>query len=206
MTNPFWLAADPLLLASGSATRRSLLESVQVPFDVEPALIDEREVEAPLREAGAGAAAIAQRLALAKAEAVSRTRPGRVVLGADQTLERDGRMFTKPGSLAAARSQLEDLSGRRHSLHSAWALVCDGRKVATGDAEARLSMRVLSPAFLDAYLAHEGSAVLGSVGSYRVEGLGVQLFERIEGDHTTILGLPLLSLLPALRRAGLLLA
>jgi septum formation protein len=205
MTNPFWLAPEPLLLASGSATRRALLESAQIPFDVEPARIDERQVEAPLREAGANAATVAESLALAKAEAVSRARPGTVVLGADQTLELDGRMFTKPESLAAARTQLEDLSGRTHSLFSAWALVRDGQAIATGRAEARLFVRVLSSAFLEAYLAREGDAILGSVGAYRVEGLGVQLFERVEGDHTTVLGLPLLSLLPALRRAGMLL-
>ena len=200
-----WHLPGALVLASGSTTRRLLLEAAQVPVEVRPAAIDERAVEVPLREAGAPPAAIARHLAAAKAVAVSAALPGRLVLGADQTLALAGQMFTKPSTLGDARRQLEALAGQTHSLHAAWALARDGALVAEGLADAHLRMRIPTPAFLDAYLAAEGDHVLASVGAYRLEGLGIHLFERIDGDHTTILGLPLLSLLPALRQNGYLL-
>ena len=202
----FWTSDEPLVLASGSATRRLLLESAGVPVIVSPADIDERKVEQPLRSAGESPAAIAAHLARAKALAVSAEQPGRIVLGADQTLALGTTLFSKPASIEAARHHLQMLSGQTHSLHSAIALVRDGNPVFETVAEARLSMRDLSAAFIEAYLQAEGAGVCSSVGAYKLEGLGVHLFERIEGDHATILGLPLLALLPALRQFGYLLS
>lgn len=202
---PLWRDAAPLVLASGSTARRALLEGAGIPLDIVPADIDERAVEAPLRAAGAAPEAVAAHLAAAKAQAVAAAHPGRLVLGADQVLALGTEMFSKPASRAAARGHLAQLSGRTHALHSALCLQRDGTTVFAGGATARLTMRVLSDAFLDAYLALEGDAVCGSVGAYRLEGLGVHLFERIDGDHATILGLPLLDILSVLRQTGVLL-
>jgi septum formation protein len=205
MTHPLWRGA-PLVLASGSTTRRTLLEAAGIPVLVDPAAVDERAIEAPLRAAGAAPAAVAAHLAAAKARAVAPRHPGRLVLGADQVLALGTEMFSKPASPLAARDHLRRLAGHTHSLHAAACLLRDGAPPFTAAAEARLTVRPLSDAFLDSYLMAEGDAVLASVGAYRLEGLGIQLFSRIEGDHATILGLPLLDLLPALRRAGALLA
>ena len=202
---PFWRGTAPLVLASGSSARRVLLAAAGIPLDIAPADIDERAVEAPLRAAGGAPDAVAAHLAAAKARHVSARHPGRWVLGADQVLALGPELFSKPASVAAAREHLERLSGRTHALHSAVCLVRDGAVAFETIGTARLTMRPLSRDFIDAYLEAEGETVCASVGAYRLEATGVQLFERIEGDHATILGLPLLELLPALRRAGLLL-
>ena len=176
-----------------------------MPLVVVPAQVDEREIEGPLRRRGAAPSDIAAHLAAAKAMAVSAAHPDDLVLGADQTLALESRMFTKPADAAEARSSLQALSGRTHTLHSAWVIARDGRTLTSGVEDARLTMRPLGPAFLDWYSEHEGSLLLASVGAYRLEGPGVQLFERIEGDQSTILGLPLLPVLAALRQLGYLL-
>lgn len=206
MTAPsFWLADRPLVLASGSAARRALLEATAVPFVVVPAEIDERVIEAPLQGRGAPPAEIAAHLAEAKARSVAVQRPGDLILGADQTLALDGRMFTKPPNRAEARRTLEALAGRSHTLHSAYALVRDGDVLAAGASAATLTVRPFGPVFLDSYLEQEGDTLLSSVGAYRLEGLGLHLFSKVEGDHATILGLPLLPVLTALRHLGYLL-
>jgi len=199
-----WLGDAPLLLASGSATRRDMLVAAGVPVEVVKPAIDERAVEKPLQQEGAPAEAIAAALACAKALAVSSLHPGRVVLGADQTLTCDGMSFHKPPDAAAARDQIAALAGREHELHSAFMLARDGMLIAEGGAKARLTMRQASPDFIAAYVEEIGQAALTSVGAYQVEGLGAQLFQTIEGDHFTILGLPLLAVLAALREHGLL--
>lgn len=205
MPRGLWQIERPLILASGSAARRGLLEAAAVPLLVVPAQIDERELEAPLRSRGAMPVDIAGFLAAAKAKAVSAAYPDDLVLGADQTLAIGSRVLTKPADAAESRSSLQALSGRTHTLHSAWCLARDGRTLTSGVEAARLTMRQLGPAFLDRYIEHEGSLLLASVGAYRLEGPGVQLFERIEGDQSTILGLPLLPVLAALRQLGYLL-
>jgi septum formation protein len=194
-----WLPAQPLLLASGSATRREMLAAAGVPVETDKPDIDERALEARLVAAGATSGEIAQALALEKARIVSLRAPGRIVLGADQTLSCEGQRFHKPADEAAARAQLAALSGKAHSLHSAFAIVLDGAVLTEGVAEARLTMRGLTPDFIATYAAASGPAVTTSVGGYQIEGLGVQLFETIEGDHFTVLGLPLLPVLAALR-------
>lgn len=201
----FWLADRPLVLASGSAARRALLEAAAVPFVVVPAEIDERAIEGPLQRRGAGPAEIAAHLAEAKARSVGTRHPGDLVLGADQTLALDGRMFTKPPDRAEARRTLEALAGRSHALHSAYALVRDGDVLAAGETAATLTMRSLGSVFLDSYLEQEGDTLLSSVGAYRLEGRGLHLFSKVEGDHATILGLPLLPVLTELRHLGYLL-
>jgi septum formation protein len=195
-----WLASDPLLLASRSAPRRTLLEAAGVPVELHPADIDERGVEAgaPSVEAGDVAALLAR----AKALFVAGLRPGRLVLGADQTLALGTERFAKPADRAAAHNQLRALSGRTHELHSAIAFVEDGSVVFEHVGAARLTMRALSDRFLDRYLDTVGDTATASVGAYQIEGLGVELFERIEGDYFTILGLPLLAALDFLRRRG----
>lgn len=199
-----WRADLPLVLASGSATRRQMLESAGLPVETRRPACDERAVEAAFLAAGGAVEAVASALASAKALAVSALAPGRWVVGADQTLTCAGQAFHKPEDIAAARRQLAELSGRTHTLTSAFALVRDGVVVAQSLRRARLTMRTLDDGALDAYLALAGGAAVTSVGAYQIEGPGVQLFEAIEGDHFTILGLPLLDLLAALREAGLL--
>jgi septum formation protein len=201
MTN-VWIADRPLLLASKSQARRSLLAAAGIPFEATTADIDERLVEAPLREAGADGGAIASHLAREKALAASATFPDRLVLGADQTLSLGGALLTKPVDRAAAQARLTAMSGRAHTLHAALCLARDGTVVAQGLAEATLTCRVLSPAFIDCYLDLAGDSVLQSVGAYALEGLGIHLFESIEGEQSTILGLPMLVLLRVLRDLG----
>jgi septum formation protein len=195
-----WRGSAPLLLASTSETRRRLLESAGLSVDTEAPDIDERAIE----DRGADAADTARRLAGEKALAVSRLRPGRLVLGADQTLACGGRLFHKPANRAAAREQLLYLSGRTHVLHSAFALAEAGTVVQEGCDEARMTMRALAGEAIDNYLEGAGDAALRSVGCYQVEGLGIHLFERIDGEQSTILGLPLIPLLAVLRSRGLL--
>jgi septum formation protein len=195
-----WLAADPLVLASKSAARRALLGAAGISVEVRPADVDERAIEADA--AADGAIAVAALLAVAKARAVAAHMPGRLVLGADQTLALGTRRFSKPAARAAAADQLRTLRGKTHELHSALALVRDGEAVFEYSDTARLTMRAFSDKFLEAYLDAAGNAVATSVGGYQLEGPGIQLFERIEGDYFTILGLPLLPLLTFLRREG----
>jgi septum formation protein len=197
---PLWLAPHPLVLASKSDVRGKMLAAVGLRFEIRPAQIDERAVEA---NAGiTDAAAVARLLARAKADAVARSVPGRLVLGADQTLARGTKRFSKPGSRAAAAEQLRSLRGRTHELHSALALVRDGVLLFDCVDSARLTMRDVSDRFLEDYLEMAGDAALASVGGYQLEGLGIHLFERVEGDYFTILGLPLLPLLAFLRQNG----
>lgn len=196
-----WRGA-PLVLASKSKVRRTLLEAAGIPVEIDPAAIDERAAEAP--HAGASPQNIALLLAREKALAVARRRPGALVLGADQTLALGNRRFSKPATIAAAREQLALLSGKTHALHSGVAMARDGAILFETVATARLTMHTLSNDALDAYLSVAGERILLSVGAYQLEGLGVHLFEKIEGDHFTILGLPLLSLLAFFRREGML--
>jgi len=195
-----WLAHEPLVLASRSESRRAALAAAAIPVEVKPADIDERAIEA-----GAGtksASEVALLLARAKAFAVAAKQPRRLVLGADQTLALGTRLFAKPAHLSAARDQLKSLRGRTHELHSGLVLVRDGAVLFQDCEIARLTMREFSDDFLESYIEAVGLAVTTSVGGYQIEGAGIQLFERIHGDHFTILGLPLLRLLQYLRRAG----
>lgn len=195
---PLWLAAQPLVLASKSDIRGKILAAAGLRFEIRPAHIDERAMEA---EAGVtDASAAARLLARAKAQAVSAAVPGKLVLGCDQTLARGGTRFSKPADRAGAAEQLRALCGRTHELHSALAVVRDGDILFDCVDTARLTMRKFSDAFLDEYLDMAGDAALMSVGGYQLEGIGVHLFERVEGDYFTILGLPLLQLLAYLRQ------
>jgi septum formation protein len=197
---PLWLAAEPLVLASRSAIRRTLLETAGVSIEIAPADIDERGVEAAApRQAPVAIAAL---LAREKAAVIERLKPGRLVLGADQTLSLDGERFTKPANRAAARDQLRALCGRTHELYSAIAFVQDGTVLFENIGVARLTMRRFSDRFLEDYLDAAGSAVTASVGAYQLEEIGIQLFERVDGDYFTVLGLPLTVALDFLRRQG----
>ena len=195
-----WLAPLPLVLASGSSIRRALLEAAGIPVEVRPASLDERTVEAgaPSEDPGAVAALLAR----AKALRVAAEVPGRLVIGADQTLALGRRRFDKPADRAGARAQLQALAGRTHELHAAVAVARGPDVLFAHVGVARLTMRPLTDAFLDRYLDAAGAAVTASVGAYQVEGLGIQLFERIDGDHFTVMGLPLLPLLAYLRAEG----
>jgi septum formation protein len=195
-----WRGGAPLLLASTSPTRRALLDGAGLAVETEAPGVDERAVEG----ASAAPPVLAQRLAREKALAVSRRRPGRIVAGADQTLDLGGQTLHKVADIAAAHAQLKRLVGRTHSLHSAFALARDGAVLAEGADRAHLAMRLLDDGAIALYLALTGEDSLASVGIYRYEALGVHLFETVEGDHATILGFPLLPFLAALRRLGLL--
>ena len=198
------MSRERLILASKSAARRAMLEGAGVPFSVQVADVDEDAVKAT--HDPADAAGLAVELARAKALAVSRHDPEAWVLGADQTLAFAGGLVSKAPSMAAARAQLGALRGRSHQLHSGAALAHNGQVVWTGVDTATMRVRDFSETFLDAYLAAEGETLLGSVGSYRLEGMGAQLFEAVEGDYFTVLGLPLWPVLAELRRAGVLAA
>ncbi len=197
---PLWLAEAPIVLASKSAVRHAMLRDAGLAVEIVPADIDERAIEqdAGLRDPGEVAALLARE----KARAIADRLPDRLVLGADQTLALGERRFSKPTDRAAARAQLEALSGRTHELHSAIALLRGGAVLFEHREVARLTMRALSDRFLDAYLDAMGAAVTTSVGGYQLEKAGIQLFERIDGDHFVILGLPLLALLRFLRHDG----
>jgi len=196
-----WLGDKPLILASQSKSRQALLKSAGIPFDAIPADIDERGIQAGsgLKDPGA----IAALLAKSKALHVASREAGRVVVGADQTLALKERMFSKPAGRTQASEQLRALAGATHELHSAIAIVRNSEILFEHVAVARMTMRKLSNEAIERYLDAAGAAVTTSVGAYQLEGLGVHLFERIEGDHFTILGLPLLPLLGALRKQGL---
>ena len=191
-----------LILASGSATRSALLKAAGVPFEVRVSTVDERAVEMPLLDAGKSPAEVSLALAEAKALDVSRHEPEALVIGADQTLDFAGARWVKPASHAAAREQLALLSGHTHQLHSAVALAEHGAVAWRHVDSASLTMHLLSAAGIDAYLAAVGEEVTASVGGYQVEKLGIRLFEKIDGDHFTILGLPLLPLLARLQTLG----
>lgn len=195
----------PVILASKSTARRSVLEGAGVPFDIEVSGVDEDAVKASLLDRGESPRAIAEALAEAKALAVSRGRAG-VVVGADQTLEFEQALYDKVETIPEAVERLRRLRGKAHQLHSAVAAAIDGAIVWRETASAELTMRDFSDGFLESYLATEGEAALGSVGCYRLEGQGAQLFSRIEGDYFAILGLPLLGLLELLRERGVLAA
>jgi len=193
-----------LILASKSAARRDMLTGAGVPFDVRVADVDEDAVKAGFDPAQA--ADLAQELARVKALAVSRAEPDAWVLGADQTLAFDGALVSKARDLDQARARLSAMRGRVHHLHSGAALARDGRVVWSGVDTAALWVRAFSDDFLNAYLAAEGEGLLACVGSYRLEGMGAQLFDRIEGDYFTVLGLPLWPVLDQLRRHGVITA
>lgn len=195
---------ERLVLASKSAARRAMLEGAGVPFAVEVAEVDEAAVKAT--HDPADAAGLAEELARVKALAVSRRDPEAWVLGADQTLAFDGDLVSKAGSLAAARARLAAMRGRTHHLHSGAALAHNGQIVWSGVDTATMRVRNFSDAFLEAYLVAEGDGLLACVGSYRLEGMGAQLFEAVEGDYFTVLGMPLWPVLAELRRAGVLIA
>jgi septum formation protein len=199
-----WLAARPLVLASKSAARCALLEAAGVPIEIKPAAIDERAVEARAKPASAGD--VAALLAREKARAMAAANTDRIVVGADQTLALGERRFSKAPDRAGAREQLRALRGRTHMLHSAVAVVRDGEVAFEHLDAAHLTMRAFSDAFLETYLDTIGDAALASVGCYQLEGAGIQLFERVEGSHFTVLGLPLLPLLAYLRQARLMAA
>ena len=189
-----------LILASQSAARKALLAGVGLGFAARPAQIDERALEAEALGKGADAAEVAEALAVAKAQAVSVDNPGAWVIGADQTLACEGVLYHKPANRAEAAEQLARLAGRRHTLNAGIALVRDGERLWSHVERAELTMRMTDAAERDAVLTLEGEAALGSVGAYRLEGPSIRLFEKVEGDYFTILGLPLLPLLAALRR------
>lgn len=193
----------PLILASRSTIRRDLLVAAGLEIEVVPADIDERGCEAQWAEARLAPDAVARALAVEKALTVARTHPGRVVIGADQTMALAGERISKAATIAEARERLRTLRGRTHGLHSGFAVVRDGTVLAAGAASAGLTMRAFSDTFLDRYLERCGGDILASVGCYHLEGPGVTLFEAMEGDYFTVLGLPLLPLLAALRAENL---
>jgi septum formation protein len=197
-----WRGEFPLILASQSRARQALIASAGISFEAVPADIDERAVQQSCGLSAPGD--IASLLAREKALLISSRQPGRFVVGADQTLALGNRLFSKPASRAQAAGQLRALAGRAHELHSAVAVARDGKILFDTATLARMTMRPLGEAEIDAYLDQAGEAVTSSVGAYQLEGLGVHLFERIEGDHFTILGLPLLQLLAFLRSQRLL--
>jgi septum formation protein len=197
-----WRGKYPLVLASQSLTRQALLANAGIDFEAAAAELDERAVQQASGLLAPGD--IAALLAREKALSVSSRQPGKYVIGADQTLAQGERLFSKPAGRPQAAEQLRALAGRSHELHSAVAVARDGKILFEAIAIAAMTMRRLGEAEIDAYLDQAGEAVTSSVGAYQLEGLGVHLFERIEGDHFTILGLPLLPLLAFLRSERLL--
>lgn len=193
-----------IVLASGSATRRIMLENAGVPLVVDTAPVDETAVKDAMRAETDNPARVAEVLAELKATRVSARHPGALVVGADQMLECERRWFDKPADREAARAQLLALRDKSHRLVSSVVAVRDGQRLWHHTDSARLDMRRFSDHFLDQYLDRAGAAVLSSVGAYQLEGLGAQLFRAVEGDHFTILGLPLLPLLDFLRENGVL--
>jgi septum formation protein len=195
-----WLAGEPLILASQSNARRALLTAAGILVEVHPADLNERRVEAAGAAQSAGAAAAL--LAREKAITVEGRYRGRLTLGADQTLALGAERLTKPADRDGARVQLRALCGRTHELHSAVAFVQHGKVLFEHVGVARLAMRNFSEQFLERYLTTIGNAATASVGAYQIEGPGVQLFDRVEGDYFTVLGLPLMEVLEFLRRVG----
>ncbi len=199
--------AKGIVLASGSRIRRQLLQAAGISFTVAPADLDEYEIRKDLasQPGGAGPDAIALALATAKAELMSEDHPDTLVIGCDQTLYFDGKIFEKSKDLAAARATLLSFRKKTHRLYSAVALVDEGQLIWSTVLHADLTMRNFSEAFVDDYLARLGSEALESLGGYQLEGHGIQLFDKIEGDYFTVLGLPLLALINELRQQKVLL-
>ena len=194
---------SPLILGSGSASRAALLSACGLDFEIDPAGIDESAIRKLVtRDRGASAADVADVLARAKAETVSERQPGALVIGSDQVLALGDQLFEKPQTNEDARHTLLSLQGKTHQLHSAVALARDGNVHWAHMETAHLTMRPMSPEYIGQYLAEAGDRVRQSVGAYQLEGLGVHLFENIEGDYFTILELPLLALLAQLRLDG----
>ncbi len=192
--------APRLVLASASPFRKALLENAGLAFDVEPSRIDERVVEEQLD--GLTPEDVASVLAEAKAQDVSSRNPGALVIGSDQTLSLEGDIYHKAATMDEARRRLLKLSGQTHELNSAIVLAQDGETIWRHMSVARMTMRDLDPGFIGRHLSNVGDRALSSVGAYQFEGEGIQLFERIEGDYFTIIGLPLLPLLSELRKLG----
>ncbi|MBX7198380.1 MAG: Maf family protein [Rhodospirillaceae bacterium] len=193
------MSVRSVVLASASKSRASLLTAAGLAFDVVPAHADEDAVKAALKAEGADARQCAETLAEIKAVQVSQRLPEALVIGADQMLECDGVWFDKPADMNGARAHLTAMRGKTHTLPTAVAVVLGGSVIWHHSASPRLTMRDFSDAFIAHYLANTGERILSSVGAYQLEGWGVQLFERIDGDYATILGLPLLPLLAFLR-------
>lgn len=191
-----------VILASKSAARTAVLKGAGVAFETAVSGVDEEAVKTALLAEGHGPKAIAEALAELKAQKISQSRPG-LVIGADQTLEFDGRLYDKAETVEEARARLKLLRGKPHQLHSAVVVAKDGAAIWRDMVSCTLTMRDFSDDFLEDYLVREGEAALGSVGCYRLESLGAQLFSKIEGDYFAILGLPLLGLLDLLRNHGL---
>ena len=199
-------ASRGLVLASGSATRAALLEHAGIVAEILVPEVDEASIKRRCRADGCAPEATALALASAKAIGVAPLRPGALIIGADQIMICGDRWFDKPTNRGDARAHLQALRGRAHVLHSAVCLVRDGKQVWQHVAQPVMTMRNFSDQFLEAYLALEGDRLLSSVGAYRLEGLGINLFERIEGEHEAILGMPMLALLECLRSLGLMLS
>lgn len=196
--------APPVVLASGSAIRAALLDGAGVAFSVERPGVDEDLVKESLSGEGATPAQMAETLAEMKAVRVSARHPNALVIGADQTLDCQGVRFDKPADRDHAKAHLLALRGKTHALHSAVAVASAGARIWHHNGRVRLAMRDLTDGFVDWYLDEAGDAILDSVGAYRLEGLGAQLFSRVDGDYFTVLGLPLLELLELLRAHGVL--
>ncbi len=196
------MSSPSVILASGSATRQTMLRSAGVPFEVDRPDVDEGAVKIECRARGLTVAETAETLALAKAQQVASRHPGQIVLGGDQMLECGEEWFDKPSDRAAAARQLLKLSGRSHKLHSATVALRGDQVIWRNIDVAELFVRPITPDFVEAYLDRVGDAVLSSVGGYQVEGLGIQLFSAINGSHFTILGMALLPLLAFLRAEG----
>lgn len=197
-----WRERQPLILASQSAVRKSLLVNAGIAVETVPADIDERGIQqgSGLTDPGQ----IAALLAAEKAKFISEKCPGRYVVGADQTLALGEKLFSKPADRAAATAHIKTLSGQTHALHAAVSVARDGAVLFSDVSVARMTMRLLTDSEISAYIEEAGDAVMSSVGAYQLERTGVHLFERIEGDHFTILGLPLLPLFGFLRSRNLL--
>ena len=204
--NAFWLHAHPLILASNSKTRLALLHSANLHPECHPAHIDERALENELIKANKNPSETACELAKAKALNVSASHLNQYIIGADQTLALGDLRFHKPNTALEAKATLQKLSNQTHQLHSGVALALNGKLVWSHVETAHMSVRNLSEDFINAYLELAGDAVRSSVGAYQYEGLGIHLFERIIGDQSTILGLPLLPLLAELRNRKLVLS
>jgi septum formation protein len=197
-----WNEPIPPVLASASQTRRALLEAAGLPVAAVPAAVDERRLEEDFLAGGGDPARVAVLLARAKALEVSGRRPAALCIGADQTLLIEGALMHKPEDLAAAARALRRLAGRAHALIAAVCVARDGAILFEAADRARLTMRALDDATISRYCATGGPALLSSVGAYQIEGIGIHLFEAVEGAHATILGMPLLPLLKWLRREG----
>jgi septum formation protein len=193
---------ERLILASASPARAALLRAAGLSFEIEPASIDEARIKRLARAIGDSAPACAVALAVEKARVVSARNDGALIIGADQILVAGEEWFDKPANAADARAQLLALRGRAHTLATAACVMLGDTAIWQATSVPELTMRVFSDAFLDSYIAVEGDLLLGSVGAYRLEGRGVQLFSRIVGDHFAVLGLPLLELLDFLRERG----